>query len=44
MLAAEEAVQDVKIGFWHIPRDYNRIADVLAKEAAKQGDPAGEVK
>lgn len=38
-LAVEEAKQDVKIGFWHVPREYNTIADRLAKEAAQLGDP-----
>lgn len=38
-LAAEESKQNVKIGFWHVPREYNKIADGLAKKAALQGDP-----
>lgn len=36
----EEAKQDVKIGFWHVPREYNKIADRLAKRAARLGEPA----
>ncbi|KAI4182842.1 MAG: hypothetical protein LQ346_006466 [Caloplaca aetnensis] len=39
-LTTEEVTQDVKIGFWHIARGYNSIADALAKEAAQDGDPA----
>ncbi|KAG6995794.1 hypothetical protein G7Y79_00041g077460 [Physcia stellaris] len=38
-LAVEERKQDVKIGFWHVPREYNKVADRLAKEAAQLGDP-----
>lgn len=30
---------DLKIGFWHIPREYNTLADILAKEASTQGNP-----
>ncbi|KAL8915909.1 MAG: hypothetical protein Q9172_006570 [Xanthocarpia lactea] len=37
-LAANEAKQDVKIGFWHVPREYNTIADRLAKNALLEGD------
>ena len=38
-LAAQEAKKDVTIGFWHISREYNTIADGLAKKAALEGDP-----
>lgn len=37
-LVAQEA-KDVKIGFWHVCREYNTIADGLAKTAALEGDP-----
>lgn len=30
-----ERERDVRIGFWHVPRKYNAIADKLAKEAAR---------
>ncbi|KAL8916371.1 MAG: hypothetical protein Q9208_008561 [Pyrenodesmia sp. 3 TL-2023] len=39
MLTAEEAKRKVNIGFWHIPRQYNTIADGLAKKASLAGDP-----
>ncbi|KIW20826.1 hypothetical protein PV08_01404 [Exophiala spinifera] len=39
-LASHEA-KKVKIGFWHIPREYNQLADRLAKAAAIDGDVAG---
>ena len=39
-IITEEHRQGVKIGFWHIPRKYNRLADGLAKRAAQFGDPA----
>ncbi|KAL8860579.1 MAG: hypothetical protein Q9178_002932 [Gyalolechia marmorata] len=35
---AVEETKGVKIGFWHVPREYNAIADRLAKEAAQLGD------
>ena len=38
-LAAQEAKKEVKIGFWHVGREYNTIADALAKKAALKGDP-----
>ncbi|KAL8749891.1 MAG: hypothetical protein Q9184_006623 [Pyrenodesmia sp. 2 TL-2023] len=38
-LTAEEGKQNVKIGFWHVPREYNTIADGLAKKASLEGDP-----
>lgn len=31
---------NVKIGFWYIPREHNKLADRLAKAAAVQGDVA----
>ncbi|KAG8527406.1 uncharacterized protein KY384_007558 [Bacidia gigantensis] len=37
-ITAEETRQDLKIGFWHVPREYNTMADKLAKEAAQHGD------
>ncbi|KAL9009405.1 MAG: hypothetical protein Q9173_005563 [Seirophora scorigena] len=37
-LTAEENKQNVKIGFWHVRREYNKIADGLAKKAALLGD------
>ncbi|KAL8675092.1 MAG: hypothetical protein Q9168_000463 [Polycauliona sp. 1 TL-2023] len=37
-LACQE-IKGVKIGFWHVPRRYNTIADALAKQAAQLGDP-----
>ncbi|KAI4117238.1 MAG: hypothetical protein LQ338_007585 [Usnochroma carphineum] len=40
-LTAEETKQDVKIGFWHVRREYNTIADGLAKKAALDGEPEG---
>lgn len=38
-LTAEENKQAVKIGFWHVPREYNTLADGLAKDASQLGDP-----
>lgn len=29
-----ESEEDITIGFWHVPRHLNYIADELAKEAA----------
>ena len=37
-ITSYESKYDVKIGFWHIPREYNHIADGLAKKAAQRGD------
>ena len=34
-----EKKYDVKIGFWHVPRKYNEVADELAKKAALKGEP-----
>jgi ribonuclease HI len=39
-ITTEERRQGVKIGFWHISRKYNNLADGLAKAAAQHGDPA----
>ena len=39
----EEARQDILIGFWHISREHNTIADGLAKQAAKLAEPVGPV-
>ncbi|KAL8919913.1 MAG: hypothetical protein Q9172_004731 [Xanthocarpia lactea] len=35
---AVEETKGVKIGFWHVPREYNAVADKLAKDAAQLGD------
>lgn len=32
--------KNVTIGFWHIPREHNKLADRLAKAAAAYGDEA----
>jgi ribonuclease HI len=32
--------KNVQIGLWYIPREHNKLADRLAKEAAVQGDVA----
>ena len=32
MVAERERERDWKIGFWHVPRENNEIADRLAKE------------
>lgn len=34
-----EEMKGAKIGFWHVPREYNSTADTLAKQAAQLGDP-----
>lgn len=39
ILCIGEAKKEVDIGFWHVPREYNTIADRLAKEASHDGDP-----
>ena len=39
MLVGHKA-NNVQIGFWYIPREYNQLADRLAKAAAVQGDVA----
>ena len=36
---ANEEMKGAKIGFWHVPREYNSMADTLAKQAAQLGDP-----
>ena len=33
-----EEMKGVKIGFWYVPREFNRMADALAKQAAQLGD------
>lgn len=33
-----EEIKGVKIGFWHVRREYNTMADTLAKQAAQLGD------
>ncbi|KAL8893836.1 MAG: hypothetical protein Q9192_004876 [Flavoplaca navasiana] len=33
-----EEIKGIKVGFWHVPREHNTIADKLAKEAAQFGD------
>ncbi|KAL8660085.1 MAG: hypothetical protein Q9226_000077 [Calogaya cf. arnoldii] len=35
---ANEELKGVKIGFWYVPREFNRMADALAKQAAQFGD------
>ena len=40
MLSKQERKTNVKIGFWHVLRQFNTIADGLAKKAAEDGDPA----
>ncbi|CAF9905796.1 hypothetical protein IMSHALPRED_003979 [Imshaugia aleurites] len=37
-ITAQETVSPVKVGFWHVPREHNAIADALAKEASLRGD------
>jgi hypothetical protein len=32
--------KNVQVGFWYIPREYNQLADSLAKAAAVRGDVA----
>lgn len=39
ILCIELAKKEIAIGFWHVPREYNTIADRLAKEASQNGDP-----
>ncbi|KAF2870201.1 ribonuclease H-like domain-containing protein [Massariosphaeria phaeospora] len=39
VVTTQEA-KNITIGFWHIPRKYNTIADRLAKAAADHGDEA----
>lgn len=39
-IITEEHRHGVTIGFWHISRQYNHLADGLAKRAAEFGDPA----
>ena len=36
---ANEEMKGAKIGFWHVPREYNSMSDTLAKQAAPLGDP-----
>ncbi|KAL8766430.1 MAG: hypothetical protein Q9209_006806 [Squamulea sp. 1 TL-2023] len=36
-LTIEEINTGIKIGFWHVPREYNTVADTLAKKAAQLG-------
>ena len=33
-----EEEKNINVGFWHVHRVYNTIADKLAKEAAELGD------
>ncbi|KAH9923646.1 ribonuclease H-like domain-containing protein [Fomitopsis serialis] len=39
-ITALELRRNVRIGFWHIPREFNAIADRLAKNAAARGTVA----
>ncbi|KAH9923649.1 ribonuclease H-like domain-containing protein [Fomitopsis serialis] len=43
-IAALECQRDVRIGFWHVPRQYNAIADRLAKDAAKRAPVASPLR
>ena len=42
-IAVGEAYQDVKIGFWKVPRTFNTLSDALAKSAARLSDPQAEI-
>jgi len=35
-----ERMRNIKVGFWHVPREYNELADKLAKEAARSAAAA----
>lgn len=35
-----DMTNDVQIGLWYVPREYNQVADRLAKAAAALGDVA----
>lgn len=37
----EQEANGIEIGFWHIPREYNTLADGLAKQAAIYGELEG---
>lgn len=37
-VTTQETICPVKVGFWHVPREHNAIADALAKEASLRGD------
>ncbi|KAG8527413.1 uncharacterized protein KY384_007565 [Bacidia gigantensis] len=37
-ITARKKLENVNIGFWHVPREYNTVADALAKKAAQDGD------
>ncbi|KAH9829460.1 ribonuclease H-like domain-containing protein [Rhodofomes roseus] len=39
-----ERQRDVRIGFWHVPRQHNAIADRLAKDAAKRAPAASPLR
>ncbi|EPS96690.1 hypothetical protein FOMPIDRAFT_1130012 [Fomitopsis schrenkii] len=38
-ITAIEQTHDIRIGFWHVAREFNTIADRLAKDAAKRTLP-----
>ena len=38
-ITTTEVKKNVEIGFWHVRREYNTIADGLVKKAALEGDP-----
>ena len=40
-VASYEA-KSIDIAFWHVPREFNKIADGLAKKAAALGDIASQ--
>lgn len=40
-LVTTQEANNLTIGFWHIPREHNKLADRLAKAAAFHGDEAG---
>ncbi|TFY61141.1 hypothetical protein EVJ58_g4689 [Rhodofomes roseus] len=39
-----ERQRDIRIGFWHVPRQHNAIADRLAKDAAKRAPAASPLR
>ncbi|OAL53774.1 ribonuclease H-like protein [Pyrenochaeta sp. DS3sAY3a] len=39
-LVTKHETKDGTIGFWHVPREHNKVADRLAKEAAVDGTEA----
>ena len=43
-IEAIERERDIKIGFWHVSREYNTIADRLATAAALGAPPAPPIR